>query len=391
MKNEIQVVAYEGGELRFASAIPPKSGEAVLALPLTRLLAKMVRVPAGEEPEAVALPILKAMSPFPDDPLAVSCETVREEADGARIVLAAALPESAADDIAELLDARKLSVIRVDAIVLGALRAIWDRFETSDGRRRLLKLRSADCLTLFVLDGDQPVSLRAIADDTELERETLLSLLEAEDFGGPKELAETLEFEIPPEALTGVAVRSLEPDTIDALPDSWREVLAETRFKAKLVRNLVIAGAIWALVMAVLFGVPWGYGFRTDYMKKLCKEHSKQYRQVSDKKAKVRLVRKYSDHRSGALETMRNVSDRMPEGITLSRWDYKRGEYLRMKGVSEGNGPAYQFKDALETMKFDEDDADRTFKTVSLGALTQHGNKGEQNFDVECRYEEEGE
>ena len=108
------------------------SGEAVLALPLSRLVVKMVRVAEGEDPVAVATPILSAMSPFPDEQLTVSCETVSETEKG-RVVLAAALPESAAEDIADALDAAKLNVTRVDALALGELRALWN--ELGNGER----------------------------------------------------------------------------------------------------------------------------------------------------------------------------------------------------------------------------------------------------------------
>ena len=75
--------------------------EVVLGLPLTRLLVKLVRVPAEADVVETALPVLKAASPFPDDELTVGYEIVREGEDG-KIVLAAALPESAADDIGVL-------------------------------------------------------------------------------------------------------------------------------------------------------------------------------------------------------------------------------------------------------------------------------------------------
>ena len=101
MAETIQVVAYEGGELRsLGSEIVP--GEAVLALPLSRLVVKMVRVSGDEDAVAAASGILSAISPLPDEPLTVSCETVRETEKG-RVVLAAALPEGAADDIADAL------------------------------------------------------------------------------------------------------------------------------------------------------------------------------------------------------------------------------------------------------------------------------------------------
>ena len=388
MTDSIQVAAYTGGELRLLSEENDAS-EAVLALPLSRLIVRMVRVPeeGREDPAAFATPLLQAMSPYPDEPLKVSCETVREDGNGL-IVLAAALPESATDDIAEALDAKKLNVTRVDALVLGELRKLWSGINTSDGARRLIKVKSPDCTTLIVLDGDAPSSVRAVSEGASMKREEMLSLLEAEDFGGPKELEETLEFERDVvQAMEGVAERSLEEGALNALPESWGEVLAETRFKAKLCRRLGIAGGVWAFIMAVLFGVPVVFGFLTDHQKSLCKEHSRQYQEVRQIKEKVELVQKYSDHSRGALEIMKAVSDRLPQGIDLDSWSFRRGESLKITGLADEDTQVYKFKDQLVAAAAAEDDSDRVFKTVELGSLSSKG--GRQRFPIDLGFVEE--
>ena len=412
MAETIQVVAFEGGELRpLGSEIVP--GEAVLALPLSRLVVKMVRVSEEEDAVAAASGILAAISPFPDEPLTVSCETVRETEKG-RVVLAAALPEGAADDIASALDAAKINVTRVDILSLGELRGLWPQL--SDGRtgvRRLVLLKDVDCLSLFVLDDDQPSAVRAITSEGDLRREVMLSLLEAEDFGGTKPLSEIVtagdvdvsglesfasvrRLETGEDrialALKGVEERTGEQSSLDALPESWREVLEETRFKAKLKKFLAISGGIWALVMLVLFGVPFVFGLLTDRQKSLCKEHSRQYKSVLAMKEKVNLVRKYSDHARGALETMKMVSDLLPlpEGsdsscIELSSWNFKRKEDDRTSGVrfsgeADSTALVYQFKDALADCGL--------FEQVDLqGPSAVKG--GRQRFDMDCRFEKE--
>ena len=412
MAESIQVVAFEGGELRsLGSEIVP--GEAVLALPLSRLVVKMVRVPEEADAVETASGILAAVSPFPDEPLTVACETVRETEKG-RVVLAAALPEGAADDIADALDAAKINVTRVDILSLGELRGLWSQL--SDGRtgvRRLVLLKSADCLSLFVLDDDQPSAVRAITSEGDLRREVMLSLLEAEDFGGAKPLSEivvagdvdasSLEPFAPVRrieagedrialALKGVEERSGEPSSLDALPESWREVLDETRFKAKLKKFLAIAGGIWAFVMLVLFGVPVVFGFLTDRQKSLCREHSRQYKSVLAMKEKVDLVRKYSDHARGALETMKVVSDLLPlpEGsdsscIELNSWNFRREDGERSGGVkfsgeADSTALVYQFKDALVDCGL--------FAQVDLQGPSA-GKGGRQRFDIDCRFEGE--
>ena len=415
MMTEAQVTAFEGGQLRImASGV--KSREAVLALPLNRLIVKMVRVPPENDPVEFSTPVLQAMSPFPDESLTVSCELVREDGSG-KVVIAAALPESAADDIGEALDAAKLSVVRIDALALGLLRGVWNALGESSARR-LVVIRSVGCLSLVVLDGDQPSAIRAVADSSDLRREVMLSLLEAEDFGGAKKLeeivvvsgeAENGEADSSPlqqgealsafapvrtltvgsdAALVGVGDRTDDPSALNALPVSWREVLEETRFKAKLVRYLAIAGGIWALIMLVLFGVPVVYGFMTDHQKSLSKQHARQYKAVQDMKAKVDLVQKYSDHARGALEIMKAVSDRLPEGITLSSWDYKRDDGVRVRGDADTAEETYAFKDAIDAMSAgEEEDGEPIFGDVQLTG--PNASKGKYSFNLDCQYQKD--
>ena len=418
MSIEAQVAAFEGGKLRILAS-GEKSREAVLALPLNRLLVKMVRVPPDEDPIAVSEPILKTMSPFPDDALTVSCEIVRDDEKG-RVVIAAALPESAADDIGEALDAEKLSVVRIDSLALGQLRGIWAALGESSGRRLVL-LDSQDCLSCIILDGDQPSAIRAITDRTNLWREVTLSLLEAEDFGGARKIDEIIVVETDgavaeggpvdskdpfaplaafapirritvgsDAALVGVAERSEDEGDLNALPESWRELLEETRFKAKLIKYLAIAGGVWLLIMAVLFGVPMVYNFMTSHQKSLSKQHQRQYMAVKEMKAKVDLIHKYSDHARGALEIMKALSDRLPGEITLSAWNYKREEGVRVTGDAETAEAVYKLKDEMDAMADGEDgEGERIFGTVDLNG--PNASKGGYRFDLDCQYKTEDE
>jgi hypothetical protein len=408
MADSIQVAAFEGGELR-VMASKEKSNEAVLGLPLSRLIVKMVRIPEENraDPAAFATPILQAMSPYPDEPLTVSCETVRETERGL-VVVAAALPESAADDIAEALDSRKLNVTRIDALALGTLRGIWNVLGQDDARRLVL-IGSPDCISVIVIDGDMPSAIRAMSAGSDLRREVMLSLLEAEDFGGAKALSEIVlvgsvqadvsiletfaparKIEVGEDAaLVGVAERTLDETALNALPASWKEVLDETRFKAKLKGRLFAAGGLWAAIMLVLFGVPVVYGYMTDHQKALSKEHSRQYRAVAEMRDKVKLVQKYSDHARGALEIMKAVSDRLPQGITLTSWSFRRDEGVKVSGEADEAEFVYKFKDNMAEAG-SEDGEESVFADVVLNGPSA-GRGGKQKFDLECSYESEEE
>jgi len=417
MTEEVQFVAYEGGQLRVLSS-GEKGREAVLALPLNRLIVKMVCVPPENDPVEFCLPILQSISPFPDEKLTVSCEIVRETAEG-RVLIAAALPESAADDIGEVLDAARLNVVRIDSLVLGQLRGIWSALGESSGRRLVL-VRSVDCLSLVALDGDQPSAIRAISGTADLRREVMLSLLEAEDFGGARKLEEIVVVESEGKeadaegegeewwkelspfapvrtlrvgadaALVGVAERSQDASSLNALPASWLEVLGEMRFKRKLLKRLAIAGGVWLIVMGTLFGVPVAYELMTTHQKNLSKQHARQFLAVKEMKAKVDLIHKYSDHARGALEIMKAVSDRLPEDVTLSSWEYRRDDGVRVRGDATAAEAVYSLKDAMDALSAGEgEDGEPIFGEVLLSG--PNASKGGYAFNLDCQYRKDEE
>lgn len=402
MADSVQIAVLEDGKIVVRSK-GESEREAVLALPLSRLLVKMVRVPAESAGDAASYCTgeLQSVSPYPDEHLTVSCETVRETVDGL-VVLAAALPEGSTDDIANALDEAKLNITRVDALALGRLRELWPSL--SDGRtdlRRLVLIGEAECTSVFVLDDDMPSAIRAVSPGSDMRRELMLSLLEAEDFGGAKPVAEVVvagevaaeepvlaafgpvrRLVVDETSVAGVAERSADPMCLNALPESWREVLEETRFKAKLRNFLAVAGGIWALVMAVLFGVPMVYGFMTTHQRNLSKEHARKYNEVKEMREKVRLVQKYSDHSLGALEVLKVVSDNLPEGVELNSWSFRRNESAKFSGESDDASGVYTLKDRLlETKAFAD--------VVLTGPSAGRG--GKQRFDIDCRFEEEEE
>lgn len=416
MSESVQIAAFTGGELHVVTA-GSTSRDVALALPFSRLLVKLVRIPADSEltVEQYCAGELKPLSPFPDGELTVSCETVREGADG-KVVFAVAMPEDAADDIAEALDAAKLNVMRIDALPFGMLRALWSQLGEGVmdvSKRQLLLVKTEDDLSLFVLDGDQPVAVRSLGHDCELVREMTLSLLEAEDFGGGKELASIfvagfaqdealdelaqfapvvrLEGVSLAQSLEGIAARTAEEGSVNALPASWREVLDESHIKAKLKRGLAIAGGIWAFFMLLLFGVPIVYGLLTGHQKSLIAEHRSRFNAVNEVKEKVELARKYSDHEGGALELLRIVSENLPvdnDDMVLTSFDFKRGESMKISGEASDQAMILAFKNNLARCG--------AFTSVGSAKIDsmrakKGGGEATAKFSIECSFVSEEE
>ena len=83
-----------------------------------------------------------------------------------------------------------------------------------------------------------------------------------------------------------------------------------------------------------------------------------------------------------ALEIMKAVSDRLPEGVTLSSWNYKRDEGIRVSGDAETSEATYAFKDAMDAMTAgDEEDGEKIFNTVNLNG--PNASKGGYRFDLD--------
>ena len=186
----------------------------------------------------------------------------------------------------------------------------------------------------------------------------------------------------------GVARRTQEGSSLDVTPADWAELRTEARFKKKLIAFLAAAAAGWVLLMGVLFGVPFVYGQLTERQKTLSKRHARAYGEVKEMRDKVKLVQQYSDHARGSLEMLKAVSDRMPEGITLTSFTYRRGERLSVVGEAHQPTDVYEFKNALTEAA--TEDGERLFTEVTLTGPSQ--SRGVHKFSIEGSFvsEEEG-
>ena len=390
-----------------------KTREFILSVPLSRLLVKVLRVPLDdrEDMEETAQEELQKISPFPDEPLAVGLETVAET-DKELVVVAAALPESAAEDISAALAAAKVNVTKTDITALGRLRAFWPQICAKEGAsRRLVLMNLDDGWDVIVLDDGAPVFLRGLGGEVrtpdELARDVTLSLLQGEAFGGARAIDDVVVFSETPvdaatleklaafgpvrtaetagdpfEAAEGVAQRAAEGATCDVTPAAWTAALREARFKKKLTVGVSAAMAVWLAVMGVFFGVPFVYGQLTARQKEQTKRHQGAYREARDVQEKLKMVQGYSDRAHGALMMLKHFSDNLPkaDGLVLKSFTYKRGESVSVQGETSSNADVYDYKDALAGLR--EDDAEETKLFPGGVDLTPPGKSGGFKIDA---------
>ena len=360
-----------------------KTREFILSVPLSRLLVKVLRLPVDEREdlEEKAQDELRKISPFPDEPLVAGVETVAET-DAEITVVAAALPEAAAEDISAALAAAKVRVTKTDVTALGRLRAFWPQICAKEGvARRLVLMNLDDGWDVIVLDDGAPVFLRGLGGEArtpdELARDVTLSLLQGEAFGGAKAIDDVVVFSETPvdeatlgklaafgpvrvaetavdefESAEGVAQRATEGAACDVTPAAWAEALRETRFKKRLAIGVSAAMAVWLAVMGVFFGVPFVYGQLAARQAAQSKRHQPAFKEAKSIQTKLKMVQGYSDREHGALMLLKRISDALPEGddVRLREFRYTRDDSVALQVIADSQN-ALDYQKALHDLE----------------------------------------
>ena len=386
-----------------------RTKEVSISLPLSEFFVKVLKFPAENRDvlDDLVAAEMKSLSPFPDEDLRTGWEIVRET-EKELFVSAATLPESTASRIGESLAAAKLTVVRTDATALGWLRTLWPRITERPGVGRRLVMLDLDGngWELVVLDDDTPVILRGLGlaasgDKVRLRREMMLSLMEADRFSGVREVGEvlvfshgavdeetralleeygevrTIECEDENGGVEGCARREDESSTFDATPFTWAEALKEGRFKRRLYLSVAVAFGVWLLAVLVAVGGLFVVDALTGRVAANSKRHQREYKQVNDMRERVELVKRYSDHNRGILEILKAVSDRQPDGMTFTSFQFKRDEGVKISGEAEQPSMVYDFKNAL-------------VKSEAFAAVNLRGpsaSRGVHKFDIEATFE----
>ncbi len=381
--------------------------QVVIALPLSRLLVRVLKLPVevrDDLADAVALQMDK-LSPFPGEDLSVGYE-ILSEAETTLWVFAAAMPAAVFEELGAALHLAKLQVTRTDVSALGWFRSLCGPFQLMRPGRRVLLMDPDDGWDLLVLDHGVPVLARGLGvlpDADTLVREMTLSLLNVELDAGhspvtdalvvsmtppPAEMVQRLEellgvpvrHQVPPTedgGVEGVAIRTGEGAAMDMTPQSWRDAIKESRIRKRVLTGVAVAVAIWAVFMGVLFSGPQVYKQLAERARAASKAHAKAYKQVSDTRERVNLIRSYMDRTYSSLELLRMVTGYLPQqGITLTGFSYKREDGVRIAGEADVPALVYDFKKVVTE--------DPLFETVTLMGVS--ASKGKHKFEVDAKF-----
>lgn len=378
----------------------------VLALPLSRLLVRVLKMPVevrDDLSDAVTLQMDK-LSPFPGEELSVGYE-VLSETEKDLWVFAAAMPAAVFEEIGAGMRVAKIHVVRTDAAVLGWFRSLCGPCLLTHPGRRLVLMDLDDGWDLLVIDHGVPVLVRGLGvlpDDEALVREVTLSLLNAEVEAGAVAVADVLVVSKnaqPPErlnrlqALTGVAAHHVEPPgedggvegvamrtgegaSLDLTPQAWRDEIREACVRKRVLTGVGIALGVWSIFMAVMFTGPLVYRQLTSRARGVSRVHARDYKRVADTRERVKLIEAYTDRTCSALEMLRMASACLPQGITLVGFNYRREDGVKISGEADQPTLVYTFKNAVTENPL--------FESVSLTGPS--ASKGKHKFEVDAKF-----
>jgi len=397
----------------FARAAAVSGGAAVLGLPTSRLLIRILRLPAAARDDlesAVALQMAK-VAPFSGDNMTVAGEIVFADEE-TLTVLAAALPHAMVEELDAWVRAARVRIERCDALLLGWWQAA--RAQVAAGGppvRRVFLSCAAGEWDLLIADGERPVLARglgAVADPNALAVELTLSLLNAEIEAGASPLGEAIVFaDDPPDGAIGEAVsRSLgvplrherpqQPDAdlhglalrdagappppFNLLPDLWRARNAVCDSKRRFLTVATGLAALWLALAGALFGMPAAMRHRVRSVSEEIRATEALFQQVSNVRTRADLIESYTDRSASALEAMRVVAERMPVGVELTMLVYTK-EGVRLTGEAAEQPLAYAFKDAIEN--------NPPFATCALSGVSLIPSQRNYRFEIQAAFKQE--
>jgi Tfp pilus assembly protein PilN len=368
------------------AAIARIRGPIAVALPTDLALMRVVNVPTADIDEIHEMAGLQVdkFSPFPTEQMAVGQEILAQQERSAQVLIAACRREHVTRYGEELQAAGRLPR-EVDVAVLGWWRLLKQEGRVPENGLSMLLLAEERSAELIVARAGVPVVIRSLGapsagDPAQSAREIAdeinytLTTLEAER-GAPAPSAlhvwrsrnvpgafvdelraacdaaiESHVLETLPPLSEGLARRALErgPHLLDLAPPEWKTALAARR----LQRRLATIGGAFALVWAIAVGSLAG-GLQLQ-KKRLADARAELLalrepaRAVEQLKEQVRSLERYLDPTYSALECLREISERLPEGVDLTAFTYKKYGQIALRGEADFGDPIYDFFQALE-------------------------------------------
>lgn len=392
------------------------AGNLTVALPTERVLMRVVQLPSTDPAELRSMAELQVdkFCPFPLETMSVGLEILAQSETGSRVLIAAAQLEHV-EQLGETYRRIGLHPRHVDVESLGWWWLLKQSGLVAESGRQALVLIEEHHAELIITQGGVPVVFRSLGalsgaspeeSATEMADEINYTLTALETEWGamdPGPLQVWHPDTVPPaffaalrtasaldvrthslEALSslseGLVRRAARPadQRLDLAPAQWSVEMQDRRARRSA---LLVGGAalgVWLAAVLVFF-ILWQV--RDHGLRKAKAEAArlagpaKEVRQIKDQ---VLALQKYGDRQYSGLECLREVSERLPDGVDLTSFSYKKYKDVSLRGEAESSDPIYEFIDRLEDSAF--------FTNVAPEGVTDEirGGKRRSTFRVTC-------
>ena len=398
-------------------------GRLCVALPTEQILLRVARLPTTEADEIRGMAELQVdkFSPFPADLMAVSIEVLEQKDGGSRVLIAAAQREHI-DKMGALFNAAEMYPREVDIAILGWWRLLQDHGEVVAEGRHLILVIDEDSTELIVSQGGVPVMFRALGSHrslspaeaaAEIAEEINYTLTTIETEWGafdatslrvwhwdasPTEFLERLKaecalpvetrhLEVLPALSEGLARRAADrtPTMLDLAPGQWGQTIVSRKARRTM---MAIVGSV-LLAWLLIFGGCWFalYLRKAELLRiKASVDGLKQPRAMVQKlKSQVETLNRYASRSDSPIECLMVISTRLPGGVDLTSFSYKKGESVNLRGDADMDEPIYDFFKNLES--------EGLFKEVKPEGVTVQQRSGKQvsQFRLTLMLPKEGE
>ncbi len=371
--------------------IPYQGMRLVLGMPASNALMRVIDLPTQEPDELREMSALQIekVSPFASDQTAVAHEVLATTSAESSRVLTAGFNLTRIEQWGGIFREAGLNPERIDL----NLCARWNSMpkpstdhDADDPRRIVHLLVRPDGCDAIVTDDGIPILFRELVrrdsmSESEYREETAAqtaySLATCEIEYGPstncairitqendRPLPE-LETALQQTGVSDLAIQSVNefPDlceslarratsgrrkTLNLAPAGWRLAEMDRKRRQRIILTLGAAAAIWVMTIGALYGSLHVGRQRLHQMEQRYATMEPDYQATTNTRQRVRNLTQYTDQTRSALESLRDISARQPEGINLSSFDYRKGSLIRIAGEAENAALIYDFRNALD-------------------------------------------
>ena len=363
-------------------------GRVILAVPAEQALLRGLQLPTTDPAELHSMAELQLdkFSPFPAEHMLTAVETLEQHDQISRVIIAAAQRELVDALGAPWLQAGCLPH-GVDVDLLGWWHHLGARGRAAAPDGEVLLLLRAAGVDLIATRAGQPVLFRSFGSaadaahglsGADLLEEINYTLIALEADGGaakprftvwraadaPPELSQALqrlpgepvEFhelrELPPLS-EGLARRAAQPAgrQINLAPPDWGVARRQRRIQRGITLLATLLAGFWLLGLGGLIAGNQLQRRRVAGLKATLVRLEKPADRVREQLERAQTLEQYTDHSRSALEVLREISQRLPAGVKMTSFIYRKNNTLAVRGEAEAPEMIYGFLRDLEQSK----------------------------------------